>query len=151
MVASMQTLIPRVILGLGVACVTALVFGLVFAAGLGTALAIAAGALVGGATAAVAAVPSSGRHADETHAGSARETVTTSLESADVLSRLRHDLRGVLSPALLTADRLLASSDDPTVRRAAETMIETVERATALLAAPQPHGADLSGDTVLRP
>ncbi len=43
-------------------------------------------------------------------------------------SQLRHDLRGILSPAMLTADRL-AMSQDPIARRAAEAMISTVERA----------------------
>ncbi len=43
-------------------------------------------------------------------------------------SALRHDLRGILSPALLTADRLLGSEDKAT-RRAAEIMVQTVERA----------------------
>ena len=43
-------------------------------------------------------------------------------------SQMRHDLRGILSPALLTADRL-AMSQDPASRRAGEAMIMTVERA----------------------
>ena len=43
-------------------------------------------------------------------------------------SQLRHDLRGILSPAMLTADRL-TTSQDPLMRRAAEAMISTVERA----------------------
>jgi hypothetical protein len=47
--------------------------------------------------------------------------------------RLRHDLRGVLSPALLTADRLL-TNNDPAVKRAGQMMVLAVERASALLA-----------------
>lgn len=43
-------------------------------------------------------------------------------------SSLRHDLRGILSPALLTADRLL-SSEDRIVKRAGEMMVRAVERA----------------------
>ena len=43
-------------------------------------------------------------------------------------SQLRHDLRGILSPAMLTADRL-TTNQDPLTRRAAEAMISTVERA----------------------
>ncbi|MBE7210136.1 MAG: hypothetical protein INR65_03885 [Gluconacetobacter diazotrophicus] len=43
-------------------------------------------------------------------------------------SQLRHDLRGILSPAMLVADRLTANPD-PAVRRAGETMVATVERA----------------------
>lgn len=48
------------------------------------------------------------------------------LEAA--ISALRHDLRGVLSPALLVADRLLAHSD-PKVARAGETVVKAVRRA----------------------
>ncbi len=46
---------------------------------------------------------------------------------------LRHDLRGILSPALLTADRLLGS-EDRLVKRAGEAMVRAVERAEARLA-----------------
>jgi signal transduction histidine kinase len=49
------------------------------------------------------------------------------------MATLRHDLRGILSPALLTADRLL-DSRDPVARRAGEVMVRTVERTTARLA-----------------
>lgn len=42
---------------------------------------------------------------------------------------LRHDLRGILSPALLMSDRLLMSTQEPLAKRTAETMIETIERA----------------------
>lgn len=49
-------------------------------------------------------------------------------------SQMRHDLRGILSPALLTADRL-AMSQDPASRRAGEVMIMTVERAEQRLRA----------------
>ncbi len=49
------------------------------------------------------------------------------------MARLRHDLRGILSPALLLADRL-SMSDDPLARRTAEAMILTVERAEQALA-----------------
>ena len=49
------------------------------------------------------------------------------------LRQMRHDIRGALSPALLASDRLLASSD-PTVKRSAEIMVRSVERAITLLA-----------------
>ena len=49
--------------------------------------------------------------------------------------RLRHDLRGALSPALLTADRLLTHAD-PKVKRAGEIMVKSVERASSLLIEP---------------
>ncbi len=42
---------------------------------------------------------------------------------------LRHDLRGILSPALLMSDRLLMSTQDPLAKRTADTMIEAIERA----------------------
>ena len=48
------------------------------------------------------------------------------------LDRLRHDVRGALSPALLSADRLLAS-DDPPTRHTGEIIVRAVERATALM------------------
>ena len=48
------------------------------------------------------------------------------------LSGLRHDIRGILSPVLLMADRLL-THQEPGVRRAGEVMVRTVERATARL------------------
>lgn len=47
-------------------------------------------------------------------------------------SRLRHDLRGALSPAMLTADRLLMSAE-PSVRRAGELIMRSLQRATDLL------------------
>ena len=49
------------------------------------------------------------------------------------IARLRHDLRGILSPALLLADRL-TMSQDPNAIRTAEAIIQTIERAEAALA-----------------
>jgi len=54
--------------------------------------------------------------------------------------RLRHDIRGALSPALLTADRLLANRD-PAVQRAGDIIVRAVEKVSALLADP-PSAAD---------
>ncbi len=48
------------------------------------------------------------------------------------VAKVSHDLRGILSPALLTAERLQASAD-PTVRRAGDLLVRTVERATELV------------------
>ena len=56
-------------------------------------------------------------------------------ELTQATSQLRHDLRGILSPAMLMADRL-AMSDDPVSRRAGESMISTIERADARLKPP---------------
>ncbi len=50
----------------------------------------------------------------------------------DALSALRHDLRGILSPALLMSDRLIAHPD-PAIQRAGDVILRTVERATARL------------------
>ena len=49
------------------------------------------------------------------------------------VSTLRHDVRGVLSPALLVADGLLNHAE-PKVKRAGEVMVRTVERASERLA-----------------
>jgi hypothetical protein len=53
------------------------------------------------------------------------------LEGA-AITKLRHDLRGILSPAMLTADRLAAHAD-PAVQRAGMVVMKTVERAAARL------------------
>jgi hypothetical protein len=50
----------------------------------------------------------------------------------DQLSRLRHDLRGILSPSMLIADRLIGH-EDPAVKRAGAIVASTVERAAARL------------------
>ena len=52
---------------------------------------------------------------------------------------LRHDLRGILSPALLMSDRLLMATQDPLAKRTAETMIEAIERAEKRLRDPEPE------------
>ena len=48
------------------------------------------------------------------------------------VAKVSHDLRGILSPALLTAERL-QGSDDPVVRRSGDALVRTVERATGLV------------------
>ena len=47
-------------------------------------------------------------------------------------SSLRHDLRGMLAPALLVVDRLLGHPD-PKVVKAGETVVKAVRRAEARL------------------
>ncbi len=54
-------------------------------------------------------------------------------ERVEQQRRMRHDLRGAMSPVLLIADRLLHHAD-PAVKRSAEILVRTVDRATALLA-----------------
>lgn len=62
-------------------------------------------------------------------------TAPTSLEQLEAeTAALRHDLRGALSPALMLSDRLVAHAD-PGVRRAGEAVVQSIERATALIAA----------------
>jgi signal transduction histidine kinase len=45
---------------------------------------------------------------------------------------LRHDLRGILSPSLMMADRLLDHTD-PKIRRVGEVVVQTVERCSERL------------------
>ena len=47
------------------------------------------------------------------------------------VAKINHDLRGILSSALLVSDRL-ADSDDPEVRRTSPTLVASIERAIAL-------------------
>jgi hypothetical protein len=49
--------------------------------------------------------------------------------------RRRHDVRGALSPALLTADRLTSHGDE-SVRRAGEIVVQSLQRATEALVDP---------------
>jgi hypothetical protein len=46
--------------------------------------------------------------------------------------RFRHDMRGALSPAMLSADRLVTHAD-PAVQRAGDRILRSLERAAALL------------------
>ena len=48
------------------------------------------------------------------------------------VAKISHDLRGILSPALLAAERL-QMSDDPATKRAGDTLVRAVERATELV------------------
>jgi hypothetical protein len=60
------------------------------------------------------------------------------------LSRLRHDVRGALSPAMLSADRLTMSKD-PAVVRSGEIIVSAIERVSALLdATRRPNPADIA-------
>lgn len=52
-------------------------------------------------------------------------------EMAMSVSRLTHDLRGALSPALLMAERL-ERHDDPAVRQAAEVVAKAMDRAATI-------------------
>jgi len=49
-----------------------------------------------------------------------------------VFAKASHDLRGILTPALLTAERLQLNPD-PKVRRMGETLLQAVDRATDLV------------------
>ena len=48
------------------------------------------------------------------------------------LAKVSHDLRGILAPALLTAERLQGNTD-PALRRVGDSIARTVERATELV------------------
>ena len=91
------------------------------------AFAVVALVSAGGATALMAPVTDDGADA-----------VTRGFElalanKAEQQRKLRHDIRGALSPVLLVADRLLNHAD-PAVKRSGEIMVKTVDRAIALLA-----------------
>jgi len=49
-----------------------------------------------------------------------------------VVAKVSHDLRGILTPALLTSERLQLNTD-PKVQRAGETLAQAVDRATDLV------------------
>jgi|GEM_PF-5036351 len=53
---------------------------------------------------------------------------------SDQLARLRHDVKGALSPALLAADQI-AMDKDPATRARAEQIITAIETASRLLSA----------------
>jgi hypothetical protein len=56
-------------------------------------------------------------------------------------SVLRHDLRGMLAPALLVVDRLLAHPD-PKVAKAGETVLKAIGRVEERLVATRLPGRD---------
>ena len=58
------------------------------------------------------------------------------------VATLRHDVRGILSPALLVADGLL-NHGEPKVKRAGEVIVRTVERASERLAELKVSAADI--------
>ncbi len=110
-------------LGLGVAVVGLLVWSILSLSGADEGIAAFAAAAVSGLTASLASRPVTPVSAPSV------EPIET-----ETLKRLRHDLRGILSPALMTADRLLMTTQDPIAKRAAQTMVETIERAEKRLA-----------------
>ena len=120
----------QVALGAGVAVVTLLVWAILLVAGLDPWPCMLVAALTGGLTAALAARPLTPQPVATVVLPPAADQ---RLET-ETLRRLRHDLRGILSPALMTADRLLMSPQDPMAKRAAETLVETIERAETRLA-----------------
>lgn len=74
---------------------------------------------------------------------------TVEARLADVETRaatLRHDLRGVLSPALMVTDRLLRNPD-PAIQRAGQAIVRSVDRATEIIQAskPEPPAAGAPG------
>jgi signal transduction histidine kinase len=57
---------------------------------------------------------------------------TETLEA--VISRMRHDIRSALAPAMLAAD-MMASSADPKMQRSAGTVVRAIERVMEMLEA----------------
>ena len=55
-------------------------------------------------------------------------------ELEELVARMRHDVCGALSPAMLMADMLLLQPD-PKVRTAAERIVQAIERTTKLVRA----------------
>lgn len=63
------------------------------------------------------------------------DTVKSRVDELErLVSELRHDLRGAISPAALIADRL-RQSNDPAVQRSGRTIGIVVERVLAILEA----------------
>lgn len=69
----------------------------------------------------------------------AQRTRLATLETTT--ASLRHDLRGMLSPAMLVSDRLLTHAD-PKVVRAGETIVRSIGRVTERLAATRRSAPD---------
>lgn len=65
-----------------------------------------------------------GHSVNETHTSSDRTRIA---ELESLVSRLRHDLRGVITPAALIGDQL-RGHPDPSVQRAGTRIGETVQR-----------------------
>lgn len=81
---------------------------------------------------------------DQVEAGNA-SAAAMATRLSDVEARaatLRHDLRGVLSPALMVTDRLVNNAD-PAVQRAGQAVIRSIERATAIIQASKPEPSKL--------
>lgn len=61
------------------------------------------------------------------------------VELEKILSIARHDIRGMLTPMLLVADRLAMHSDDKVVR-CANTLVSSIKRIDARLVATREAG-----------
>jgi hypothetical protein len=77
--------------------------------------------------------------ADRPPAGPTAEEALAELRQT--WQKRRHDVRGALSPALLTADRLTSHQDEQ-VRRAGQIVVLSLERAIAALADPARPGQE---------
>lgn len=67
-----------------------------------------------------------------THLSPSNTAYKKSEEYDAQLSRLRHDIRGILSPALLMADKL-AFHEDESVKKAAQIITDAIELAAQRL------------------
>ena len=125
-------------LAFGAACATLALMGLGVPMLLAAVGAAAAAGLVLNATLRTALGRLAAALRSETEATRADAAMSApAAQLADVEARaatLRHDLRGVLSPALMVTDRLL-SHEDPGVQRAGQAVVRSVQRATDLIQA----------------
>lgn len=134
-------------LAFGAACATLALMGLGVPMLLGAVGAAAgAGLVLNAALRTALARPTRPVQAEAARADAATSAAAAQL--ADIEARaatLRHDLRGVLSPALMVTDRLL-NHKDPGVQRAGQAVVRSVQRATDLIQASR-SGAAASPDT----
>ena len=73
-------------------------------------------------------------HIAQAHGAAAVAAEAKLAEAEARAAILRHDLRGVLSPALMVTDRLLGNPD-PAVQRAGQAIVRSVDRAMAVIQA----------------
>lgn len=133
-------------LAFGAACATLALMGLGVPVLLAAVVAAAAAGLVLHAALLAQVARPAAALQERAEAAAASAAAAAEARLAEVEARaasLRHDLRGVLSPALMVTDRLLGNSD-PSVQRAGQAVIRSVERATAIIQASKAEVAEAS-------
>ncbi len=79
-----------------------------------------------------------GHLAGRRHRRAAAAAAERAIALERAMSRLRHDVRGALSPALLAVDRLTLAAD-PVLQKNAAIVVGAIERASAILDASRPQ------------